>query len=382
MSARRPWAWPLVPAYRAAAALDAVLYRLGALRTRRLRWPVVSIGSVSAGGAGKTPVVIALAALLREHGWHVDVLSRGYGRSGREVEKVPAGADAGRFGDEPTLIAERTGLPVWVGPDRFTAGQCAEGETLPQRPSGSRRIWRDRTARTMRSGYKPAQFPEEPVLVHLLDDGFQHKALVRDFDIVLITAEDLDDVLLPAGNLREPLVALRRADALVMREEEREDVEARVREIVGCSVPLWSIRRSLRFPQPLGVFSAGLRPVAFCGLARPEGFAAMLAEAGCGVVETVAFHDHHVYTLADAEHILKIARNLNATGLLTTEKDAVKLTPELRKVLSALGPLATVALDADFVFKAPVIRALEARLHPPARPRTEAASNAGEARLR
>lgn len=382
MSARRPWAWPLVPAYRAATALDASLYRLGAFRTHRLRWPVVSVGSISAGGAGKTPVVIALAALMREHGWHVDVLSRGYGRSGRDVEKVPPGADADRFGDEPTLIAERTGLPVWVGANRFTAGLQAEGETLPQRPSGSRRVWRDRTARSMQSGHTPTQFAEEPVLVHLLDDGFQHKALDRDFDIVLVTAEDLDDALLPAGNLREPLTALRRADALVLREEEREDVEARVREIVGNTAPLWSVRRSLRFPQPLGVFSAGLRPVAFCGLARPEGFAAMLAEAGCGVVETVAFRDHHIYTVADAEHILKVARNLSATGLLTTEKDAVKLTPELRKILSAVGPLATVALDADFVFKAPVIRALEGCLHPPAGPRMEIASNAGEARLR
>jgi tetraacyldisaccharide 4'-kinase len=121
MSARRPWAWPLVPVYRAALAMKESLRG----EPKRLQWPVVSVGSVSTGGAGKTPVVIALAQMLKSRGWDVDVLSRGYGRSGHGVEQV-AGLDTVRFGDEPVLISQRAEVPVWVGADRFTAGVKSE----------------------------------------------------------------------------------------------------------------------------------------------------------------------------------------------------------------------------------------------------------------
>ena len=103
--------------------------RRGILRTRSLKQPVVSVGSISSGGAGKTPMVIALAKLLDERGWTVDVLTRGYGRKGKGVELV-SGEDAKRFGDEPVLIARATKLPVWVGKSRFAAGRRAEKDRL------------------------------------------------------------------------------------------------------------------------------------------------------------------------------------------------------------------------------------------------------------
>ena len=128
MKARRGWAWPLVPLYAAGLALKGGMRATGMLKTRMLQWPVVSVGSLSAGGAGKTPVVIALAELLRERGWDVDVLSRGYGRAGKGVERVDPEADgaARRFGDEPVMMARRLGVPVWVGAERFAAGTAAE----------------------------------------------------------------------------------------------------------------------------------------------------------------------------------------------------------------------------------------------------------------
>ncbi len=140
MTARRSWAQPLVPLYRGALWCKDRLRSAGWVRTRRLQWPVVSVGSLSAGGAGKTPVVIALAGLLQEAGWTVSVLSRGYGRSGRGVERVSPGAQdaARRFGDEPVLIAERTGLPVWVGADRYAAREASRGgggRATARRPS-------------------------------------------------------------------------------------------------------------------------------------------------------------------------------------------------------------------------------------------------------
>ena len=369
MTTRR-WALPLVPLYGAALAVENALRttRLAAMLqpSERLRSPVISVGSLSAGGAGKTPLVIALAKLLDDRGWSVDVLSRGYGREGRGVAKVDLLAvdAARRFGDEPVLIADRTGVPVWVGASRFRAGLAAERslpptpvpENLPQAAPviEGEPLWAD-----------PSDAPPHtaPPHVHLLDDGFQHRALPRQFDLVLATAEDLVDTLLPAGNLREPFHALKRANALAVREDELKVLEKPLRALVGSDVPLWTVRRTLRFPAPLGIFGAGLRPLAFCALARPENFAAMLAEAGCGVVDTVIFRDHHRYDGGDVTELIVISKRLNATGLLTTEKDAVKLDDAMRARLEAeVGPLVVVALDASFVYESPVVRLLESRL--------------------
>ena len=335
MSVRRSWARPLVPAYAAAVSIKDALRRAGVLRTRRLQWPVISVGSLSTGGAGKTPVVIALAKLLMEDGWLVDVLSRGYGRSARGIEKVRVGSEeaASRFGDEPVMIAEQTNVSVWVGADRLQAGERAEAEA-----------------------------GDAPRGLHLLDDGFQHRQLARTIDLVLITAEDVDDALLPAGNLREGLSALQRANVVVVREDEFEAVGKRVWALVREGAQMWTVRRTLRFPAPLFVFGAGLRPVAFCAIARPEGFASMLQDAGCGVVETVAFSDHHRYAMADMERVIAVAKNLNGSGFVTTEKDAVKLTVAMRGRLEEVGPLMVVALEAEFADAQAVVRSLEAKL--------------------
>jgi tetraacyldisaccharide 4'-kinase len=206
--------------------------------------------------------------------------------------------------------------------------------------------------------------------VHLLDDGFQHRQLARSVDIVLVTSEDLEDTLLPAGNLREGLSALQRADVLVVRQNEVDaDIDAGVMSVnkrawgmLRERGQMWIVRRKLVFPAPLRVFGAGLRPVAFCAIARPEDFAAMLQNAGCGVVETVAFADHHRYTASDMERVIEVAKSLNGSGFITTEKDAVKLTEAMRRRLEEHGPLMVVALEAEFAEPAAVLRALEAKL--------------------
>ena len=165
---------PLVPLYLAGSTL-----RWAGVKPKRLAGPVVSVGNLSAGGTGKTPFVIALAKLLMAQGIAVDVLSRGYGRTGSGADRVDPEGRAEAFGDEPLLIAREAGVPVFVGAKRLEAGALAEREFRAQ--------------------------------VHLLDDGFQHRQLYRDVDIVLVNSEDLGDRLLPAGNLREPVSALRRA---------------------------------------------------------------------------------------------------------------------------------------------------------------------------
>jgi len=199
----------------------------------------------------------------------------------------------------------------------------------------------------------------------VLDDGFQHRQLARNFDVVLVTAEDLNDTLMPAGNLREGFHALQRADAVVVREDELDDVKARAWKLMREGAQMWVVRRKLVFPAPLFVFGAGLRPVAFCAIARPEGFQAMLTEAGCGVVETIAFDDHHAYAMRDMERILEVGQRLNATGFVTTEKDNVKLTKAMCDRLETLGPLMVVGLDAEFADAAAVVNALETRIGAP-----------------
>lgn len=342
---RRHWAWPLVPLYATGLAAKDGLRRVGVLRKRMLQWPVVSVGSLSAGGAGKTPVVIALGELLRERGWAVDVLSRGYRRSGTGVERVDAGADgaAARFGDEPVAIARRLGVPVWVGADRFAAGQAAEA------------------AEKQNAGILRSAQNDEPKKLHLLDDGFQHRRLARAMDVVVVTAEDLQDALLPAGNRREVLRALRRADAVVVREDEGAHVEARVRRLIRKGTPVWTVRRELRLADAEAkLLGARPRPLAFCGIARPEGFWGMLAQAGHMLAAKVAYSDHHRYGMADMERLAKVAGQRGATGFVTTEKDAVKLSAEMLERLRAVGPVCVVALDAKFVDEAEVVRGLEA----------------------
>jgi tetraacyldisaccharide 4'-kinase len=305
----RPWLLPLVPVYGAVLAVKAWMTERGWLRRRRLGQPVISVGSVSAGGAGKTPVVLLLAEVLGRAGFRVRILSRGYGRGSSAVERVDARGEAARFGDEPMLLARRLGpsAEVWVGADRYAAGtEAGGGEDV----------------------------------VFLLDDGFQHRRLARDLDVVLLTRADVEDCLLPAGNLREPLRALRRADVVVLREEDAV-LAGFVAEMCGGKMPeVWVIRRRLK--------SASLpaRPVVFSGIARPESFVEMLAEAGCTAVAEVRFRDHHRYTEADIERLVAVARESGADGFVTTEKDAVKLSAGMRE---RLGVVVVAELRVELV---------------------------------
>jgi tetraacyldisaccharide 4'-kinase len=281
---RRPWALPLAPLYAAGASLRGLGLRVGLERTQRLRSPVISVGSLSAGGAGKTPFVIALAGMLRAK--RVDVLSRGYGRSGNAVELVDPGGSAERFGDEPLLIARETGLPVFVGGRRFEAGLLAESQA------------------------------DGPVL-HLLDDGFQHRQLARDVDIVLVSSEDLSDWLLPAGNLREGVGALRRASVLAV--PLGDDVAVMRLRAMGLRQPVWRFRRVMNISEVRG------RVLAFCGIARPGQFFSGLEAAGVSLVVRHAFSDHHRFGHADIALLNRLAGGAGTQAFVTTAKDCVRL---------------------------------------------------------
>jgi tetraacyldisaccharide 4'-kinase len=290
---------PLSAIYGGVVRARNALYDRAIWRTRRLHGAVVSVGNLSAGGSGKTPFVMLLGELLKARAIKFDVLSRGYGRSSKGVRLVdPAGLPQ-EFGDEPLLIARQLQVPVIVGEDRWEAGRFAEAKFGPQ--------------------------------LHLLDDGFQHRALARDFDIVLVTPQDATDRLLPAGRLREPLHSLRRADAVVLAS----GASAESFPLQGKIV--WRVRRGIVAK------AVPLRPVVFCGIARPQNFALQLRTANIEPVAEAFYRDHHAYCEKDIRELLKLKRRSQAGGFVTTEKDAVNLGG----FLSALEPLAVVPVKME-----------------------------------
>lgn len=292
---------PLSSIYGGIVATRNALYQRKVLSTRSLQGPVISVGNLSAGGTGKTPFVLLLGELLKSRGVKFDVLSRGYARASHGVLLVDQAGLPQQFGDEPLLIARKLQVPVIVGEDRYEAGKFAEDRFGPQ--------------------------------VHILDDGFQHRALAREFDIVLVTPQDATDRLLPAGRLREPLASLRRADAVVLSSGASPESFPLEEKLV------WRVRRGI-IPQNIPA-----RPVVFCGIARPQNFVLQLRTANIEPVAEAFYRDHHAYTQKDIRELLDLKSRSEAGGFVTTEKDAINLGP----YLAAMEPLAVVPVRMELV---------------------------------
>jgi tetraacyldisaccharide 4'-kinase len=254
----------------------------GSAEPKRLQAPVVSIGNITVGGAGKTPFTILLGSLLNQRSIPFDVISRGYRRQSVGIKIVDPNGQASEYGDEPLLIAKRLAVPVIVGSSRYEAGLKAEKKYSSE--------------------------------MHLLDDGFQHRQLARQFDIVLVSEEDLKEQLLPKGRLREPVSALSRADALVIASTQPSEPFAQFGK------PIWRVIRTMRVPP-----RSPSRPIAFCGLARPERFFKDLNMRGIVPCAMVAFPDHHRYSRREIDKLKKIADRNRADGYLTTQKDLMNL---------------------------------------------------------
>lgn len=322
---KRPWLAPLVPLYAAGVALREWRLAHGLRQVQRLRWPVISVGNLSTGGSGKTPLTIALAELLTARGFHVDVLSRGYGRSRKEPARVMRDGTAEQFGDEPLLIAREAEVPVYVAAQRYEAGLLAESDPAP---AGSQRV-------------------------HLLDDGFQHRQLARDVDILLLSRDDWRDSLLPAGNLREAVHGANRATILTIPDSEPE-LETSLRAW-GWKGPIWRLVRHMQVPAIAGPV------VAFCGIARPGQFFAGLEAAGVQIASRKAFADHYDYTEHAHEWLAEQARASHACGFITTEKDLVRLG-RLAAAFPPDLPLLTVSLSVEIQEEAAAMEGLVERL--------------------
>lgn len=276
-------------------ALRRVLYAAGVFKTHRLPVPVIVVGNVVVGGAGKTPTVITLVQHLRALGWHPGVVSRGYGRSGADTLAVQAHTPAHLSGDEPALIQRATGVPVFVATQRIQAGQALL-----------------------------AAHPEVDVL--LCDDGLQHLALGRDLSVVVFDERGTGNGwLLPAGLLREPWPgrALKPEAALVLRQHREDQPPPRVPLAPGMTA-FTAVRRLADHAvepgggrTPLSALQ-GLPVTAVAGIAKPAAFFDMLRVRGLHIARELALPDH-----AGAADYAALATE---TGpLVCTEKDAVKL---------------------------------------------------------
>jgi tetraacyldisaccharide 4'-kinase len=280
--------WPLSLLFRGLAALRITLFRVGLLKSERLPVPVIVVGNIFIGGTGKTPLTIWLVEQLRAAGLKPGVISRGHGGEGEPgPREVVAGSSARDVGDEPLLIANRTGCPVVVGRRRAQAGR-----------------------------HLLARHPEVNVLV--TDDGLQHYALRRDLELVLFDGRGVGNGwTLPAGPLREP--ASRRRDVTVVNTPELTPALAKA---VGGRP--WQMRlageyaEQLRDPQQRVPLSAmkDKRIAAAAGIGNPSRFFTMLKAAGLAIQE-LPLPDHHDF-LDDP------FRGVDAELILITEKDAVK----------------------------------------------------------
>jgi tetraacyldisaccharide 4'-kinase len=335
-------------AFRAVVAARGLAYDRGLLAAERAAAPVVSIGNLAVGGAGKTPATIAVAERLRACGRRVAVLSRGYGARRADARLVSEGAGllvpAGDAGDEPALLAGRLpGVAVLCGPRRAELARLATG-------AGADAL--------------------------VLDDGFQHRALARDLDVVVLDAANPfgNGRLLPRGPNREPQGALRRAGLVWLSrvDEATPDalgsLRALAREATGAPpvesrhAPLDVLDGALLRSHGRNALR-GARVLLLAGIARPERFRRTVEALGAAVGRERWFADHHAFTPAELDEALAAAGEAGCDAVVLTEKDAVRLEPE-----RAEDPrLRVVRIEAELLSGADVLEgALERALAAPA----------------
>ena len=314
-------------------------------RQRRLARPVISVGNLSVGGTGKTPIVAAIAQRLIDAGQRPSILSRGYARADQPdgVVVVSNGtrilANIDRAGDEPLMLSRQVpGAIVCVSPDRHLAG------TLSEHQLGC--------------------------TVHILDDGFQHLELARNLDVLVTTIGEITSGrVMPMGRLREPMDAAARAHFLVVSDATAGAASSEAWTLgiqqscgalrtLGEPVPVSSTSSLKAATGSLKAASIGSNILAVAGIANPQRFFDAVKAAGWNVVDAIAFKDHHRYTAADVAAIAAKMKSAHADVVFTTDKDAVRLESLSLPFEACRVPL-TVDFDPPDVLMASVLAVLQ-----------------------
>jgi tetraacyldisaccharide 4'-kinase len=336
-----PLAWALAHAWRWEANRRQVR---DYTRQRKIDAPVISVGNLTMGGTGKTPCVLRLAELLREQGRQPGILTRGYGRNSPvSVLALPPGATVRteESGDEPQIFLRARVAPVGIGADRYRSGMLLR-----------------------------EKFGTD---VMLLDDGFQHVRLARNFDVVLVDALNPfgGGEIFPLGRLREPVQALARADAIVITRSETSDLAPAIEREVRRWNPRAPIFRACTEPEFWVEHRTGRRirvgeiklerPGVFCGLGNPHAFHRTLDALCVQYVDCVEFEDHHRYRPRELKRIAEQFRRKGAMSLVTTEKDVVNLSESADDLLAPL-PLYWLKIGMRIEGEAELVAAIDRRI--------------------
>lgn len=320
---KRALLWLPAKLYELAVRLRVSAYETEYIKSKRLDAALISVGNITVGGTGKTPIVEYIARYLQREGHSVAILTRGYAResSGRRVLNHPRNAASNtqadkssdaedlyrEFGDEPLMLAQALpGVPVVIDKQRYEAGLWAVGE-----------------------------FGSD---VLILDDGYQHLGLTRDLNILLIDATDPFGgfELVPFGRLREPLYGIKRADVVIITRADRPfdqgQTLALIKYFCGEQIPVlyfYSSLTQLRHLDTDELYDArqfvGWNAAVMCGIGNPLAFAENILQIGLNIVSENFFRDHHAFTQEDMDSVTRAAREAGADAILTTEKDAVRL---------------------------------------------------------
>ena len=312
---KRAFLWLPAKLYELCVRLRVAAYETMYLKQKRVGPIVISVGNITFGGVGKTPLVEFIARYLKAEGHQVAILTRGYGRSSRGMrvlnnpreDRSVTQRSVREVGDEPLMLARALpDVPVIVNSDRFQGAHWAERELNAD--------------------------------VLILDDAYQHLALGRDLNLLLIDATDPFGgfEMAPFGRLREPLYGIKRADAVIVTRADRPFDQAQTSAIIkhfcGGQVPVmyvYSAISGLRHLASGEVYEsrefAGWNTALMCAIGNPHAFADDILQAGMNIVSEHFFRDHHSFTQQDFDQALKAARDSGADAIVTTEKDAVRV---------------------------------------------------------
>lgn len=316
---KRALLWIPARLYELAVRLRVAAYETNYLKAKHLDSVVISVGNITHGGTGKTPMVEYIARYLKEEGHSVAILTRGYGRtsdgrlvlndSGKSDDKPKnqSKSDYTQYGDEPLMLARALpDVPIVIDKDRYESGRWAEREL------GSD--------------------------VLILDDGYQHLRLARKLNLLLLDATDPfgSFEMAPFGRLREPLYAIKRADAVIITRADRSFDQAQTLSMIkyfcGDKVPVmyvYSEITHLRHTVTDVLYEAsdfaGWNVLVVCGIGNPRVFSEDILQKGINITDEQFFPDHHNYTQEDLDRVTAEARRLGADAIVTTEKDAVRI---------------------------------------------------------
>lgn len=308
---KRALLWIPAKLYELGVRIRVVAYETEHLKSKSLRSTVISVGNITHGGTGKTPMVAYIARYLAEEGHRVAILTRGYSRKSKGRRALNAGApslsDYREYGDEPLMLARALPrVPIVIDRNRYEGGSWAERE-----------------------------FSADALI---LDDGYQHLALARDLNLLLLDATDPFGgfEMAPFGRLREPLYGLKRADAVIVTRADRPTDQAQMAAIIkyfcGEKVPVMYVYSAITHLRHLATGEvydiqefAGWNVALLCGIGNPQAFSADILQTGMGITSEHFFDDHHDYTQEELDRVIESAQREGADAIVTTEKDAVRL---------------------------------------------------------